>query len=157
MALKATMVTKSMFAALFTIIAMATLASAASGLAQSPESDHLVNKCMAKLSSRCAMYVTDAICTIHGPMRLKHHGCCLEVFHMGRACLKIVTNHIQVAIIKNTDVNIVMEIEELNALSRGYYCNQINSSVFSRSPSINQVLFLTFQFGIALLVSRKLV
>ncbi|AEE79544.1 putative Prolamin-like domain-containing protein [Arabidopsis thaliana] len=94
MALKATMVTKSMFAALFTIIAMATLASAASGLAQSPESDHLVNKCMAKLSSRCAMYVTDAICTIHGPMRLKHHGCCLEVFHMGRACLKIVTNHV---------------------------------------------------------------
>ncbi|CAH8268839.1 unnamed protein product [Arabidopsis lyrata] len=92
MSLKATTVTKSMFVALFTIIAMAALASAATSLVQSPESDHLVNKCMAKLSSRCAMYVTAEVLYSHGP--LKQHGCCLEVYHMGRVCLNIVTKHV---------------------------------------------------------------
>ncbi|KAG7565936.1 Prolamin-like domain [Arabidopsis suecica] len=91
MALKATTVTKSMVAASFAIIVMAVLVSAATSLAQSPESDHLVNKCMAKLSSRCAMYVTAEMYS-HGP--LKQHGCCLEVYHMGRVCLNIVTKHV---------------------------------------------------------------
>lgn len=91
MAAKPTTVTKSMAAALFTIIAMAAFASAATGLAQSPEPDHLVNKCMAKISSRCAMYVTAEMYR-HGP--LKQYGCCLEVYHMGRVCLDIVTKHV---------------------------------------------------------------
>lgn len=91
MALTTTTVTKSVAAALFTIIAMAALASPATGLAQSPKSDHLVNHCMAKVSSRCAMYVTAEMYS-HGP--LKQNGCCLEVYHMGRVCLHIVTKHV---------------------------------------------------------------
>ncbi|XP_010516268.1 PREDICTED: uncharacterized protein LOC104791952 [Camelina sativa] len=91
MAINTTTVTKSMAAAFFTIIAMAALASATTGLVQPPESDHLVNKCMAKISSRCAMYVTAEMYN-HGP--LKQNGCCLEVYHMGRICLHIMTKHV---------------------------------------------------------------
>ncbi|EOA25918.1 hypothetical protein CARUB_v10019298mg [Capsella rubella] len=94
MAINTTTVTKSMAAAFFTIIAMAALASAATtGVVQPPESDHLVNRCMAKVSSRCAMYVTAEMYNhLHGP--LKQNGCCLEVYHMGRVCLHIVTRHV---------------------------------------------------------------
>ncbi|VVB05900.1 unnamed protein product [Arabis nemorensis] len=80
-----------MATALFTIIAMAAFASAPTGLAQSPEPDHLVNKCMAKISSRCAMYVT---AEMFGRSPLKQYGCCLEIYHMGRVCLDIVTKHV---------------------------------------------------------------
>ncbi|CAN8254461.1 unnamed protein product [Cochlearia groenlandica] len=87
-----TTITKSMAAALFTIITMATLASAATGLAQSPGQDPLVNQCMAKISSRCAMYATVEMFR-HGPL-FKQYGCCQEIYHMGHFCLNIVTKHV---------------------------------------------------------------
>ncbi|ESQ44423.1 hypothetical protein EUTSA_v10006438mg [Eutrema salsugineum] len=91
MAFKPSMVTKSMAAALFTIIAMAALASAATGLAQSPEPDRIVNQCMARISSKCAVYATAEMYR-HG--QLKENGCCLEIYHMGQSCLNIVTKHL---------------------------------------------------------------
>ncbi|EOA32555.1 hypothetical protein CARUB_v10015845mg [Capsella rubella] len=102
MAINTITITKSMAGAFFTIIAMATLASAATGLVQPPISDeYLVNQCMAKVSSRCAMYVTAEMYN-HGPS-LKQNGCCLEVYHMGRICLHIVTKHVMETLVPDLE------------------------------------------------------
>ncbi|KAF8080221.1 hypothetical protein N665_0964s0002 [Sinapis alba] len=91
MAFKSTIVTKSVAAALFIIITMTAFTSASASLTQSPEPDRFLNQCIAKISSRCAMYVT-AEMYHHGP--LKQNGCCLEIYHMGQICLNIVTRHV---------------------------------------------------------------
>lgn len=70
MAFKLTTFTKSMAATLFKIIAITAFTSTATGLAQSPESDRLVDQCISKISSRCAMYVT-AEMYVHGPLKNK--------------------------------------------------------------------------------------
>ncbi|KAG2325633.1 hypothetical protein Bca52824_008361 [Brassica carinata] len=87
---------KSMAAALSTIITMTAFTSASTSLAQSPEPDNYLNHCIAKISSRCAMYAT-AEMYHHG--LLKQNGCCLEIYHMGQICLNIVTRHVIEALV----------------------------------------------------------
>ncbi|CAH8354592.1 unnamed protein product [Eruca vesicaria subsp. sativa] len=85
-----------MAATLFTIIALVAFTSTATGLGQYPESDRLVDQCMAKISSRCAIYTTAEMYG-HGP--LKQNGCCQEIYYMGQFCLNLVTRHVIEALV----------------------------------------------------------
>ncbi|CAH8363364.1 unnamed protein product [Eruca vesicaria subsp. sativa] len=75
---------------------MANLTFASTGLAQSPEPDRYLDQCLAKISSRCAMYAMAEMYRHGSP---KQNRCCLEIYHMGQICLNLVTRHMIEALV----------------------------------------------------------